>query len=164
MSEGSTLIRRDRIGIYAGSGWESKVPLLGADYGDIWLADDGQVGFFKTAWYGENWQTTLNEIHSVREVSRATALRCYQGMFPDRMIDISFSDKRLLLSFTGIIKFKTTADNLISHIPGVHHLGAAVVDLKSGWANRGTGPRAREAREFWWKTLTGRTVPLSGHN
>jgi hypothetical protein len=30
--------------------------------------------------------------------------------------------------------------------------------LKSGWDNRGTGERGRDARQAWWDLLTGATT------
>lgn len=150
------LIRSDRIGLYTRSGWEGKMPWLTPEYGDVWLTDTARVGFVKTKWWGTDWDTTLGEITDVSEVSRRTALRCYQGAFPDRLIAFTANDTRYIAFFTGIIKFQSTTEKVIAHIPGVHHAGALAVGLKSGWDNRGTADRGRAAREAWMDVLTRR--------
>jgi hypothetical protein len=152
-----SLVRSDRVGLYVRSGWEGKMPIWAPEYGDLWLTHTGRVGFTRVNWMGTNWETTLPEISDVREVSRATALRCYQGAIPRRLIEMTANNKRYIVFFTGIVKFRSKAENLIAHIPGVHHAGALAVELKSGWDNRGTGERGRDARQAWWDLLTSQT-------
>jgi hypothetical protein len=74
MDEEGTLVRIDRVGLFTRSGLEGKLPLIFAEYGDLWLKNDGKIGYFKTAWYGKNWQSTLSDVRDVREVNRLTAL------------------------------------------------------------------------------------------
>jgi hypothetical protein len=152
------LVRSDRVGLYVRSGWEGKLPIWAPEFGDLWLTDTGRVGFTRINWMGTSWETTLAEISDVAAVSRGTALRCYQGQIPNRLIDLTVNGKRYLVFFTGIVTFRSTAENLIAHIPGVHHAGAIAVGLKSGWDNRGTGERGRDARQAWWDLLTGATT------
>jgi hypothetical protein len=48
---------------------------------------------------------------------------------------------------------------MIGRIPGVHHAGAAVVAVKSGFDNRGAKQRALEARCMWLDLLNGTLSP-----
>jgi hypothetical protein len=67
---------------------------------------------------------------------------------------------RYLIMFTGIVEFRSTADNVISKVPGVHHAGAAIIDAKSVYKNRGSKDRAQAAREIWWKILNKEISPM----
>lgn len=147
-------IRCDRVALSKTNGWEGAIAWLGSsDYGDLWVTRSGRVGYSKTKWYNDDWATTLSEITDVRAVSRGTGLRYGQGAMPSRLLQFSAGSDTFIVRFTGLTSFLSTSEKLISHIPGVHHVGALIVDTKKAWENRGSGARAEEARQAWWDLL-----------
>jgi hypothetical protein len=153
------VLRSDRIGLYIRYGWEGKLPIWTPEYGDFWVTDAGELGFTRVSWTGTSWSSTLPDVTDVCEVSRRTSLRCSRGAAPDRLVDFCVEDRRYTAFFTGIVRFRSGIENVVAHIPGVHHAGAIAVGIKSGWDNRGTADRGREARRIWWGLLTGATQP-----
>ena len=157
------LVRTDRISIRSVTGIGGKswgFMLQGPDIGDLWLSKTGEIGFSKTSWYSSDWQTTVSDV-TVYDVSKGRSLKHGAGAFPERVIEISFESSRYLIMFTGIVEFRSTADNIMSKVPGVHHAGAAIIDAKSVYKNRGSKDRAQAAREFWWKILNKEISPMA---
>jgi len=157
------LVRSDRVTVrpVTGLGGKSWMFMIqGPDIGDLWLTQSGEMGFAKTSWYSSEWQAPVKDV-TVSEVSRDRALKHGAGGDPSRVIEIAFESSGYLINFTGITEFRSTADNLISKVPGsdVHHAGAAIIEAKSFYKNRGTKDRAKAAREIWWKILSKETSP-----
>jgi hypothetical protein len=153
------LVRCDRVNIRPITGLGAKswgFMLQGPNIGDLWLNQSGEMGFAKTSWYSSEWRVATKDV-TVYEVSRDRALKHGAGAYPWRVIEIAFEASRYLIYFTGITEFRSTADNLISKVPGVHHAGAAIIDAKSFYKNRGTKERAKAARDIWWKILNEET-------
>jgi len=158
------LIRSDRVGLYSLNGAYEKIvsriplPLLSARYGNLWLRQDGSVGYNKAKSYDENWTTHVRSM-TVEPVSLGQALHCYQGVSPKRLLAMTVDDRRYLVLFTGITHFLSSGETVIAHIPGVHHVGALAVGTKSAFQNRGGGKRAVEARNAWQSVVSGATAP-----
>jgi hypothetical protein len=155
------LVRCDRVNVRPVTGLGGKswgFMLQGPNIGDLWLTQSGEMGFAKTSWYSSEWRVPIKDV-TASEVSRDRALKHGAGAYPWRVIEIAFESGRYIVYFTGITEFRSTADNLISKIPGIHHAGAATMDAKSFYKNRGTRERAKAAREVWWKLLSKETSP-----
>lgn len=150
------LVRCDRVGLYNRYGPWLFMPLQGPTYGDLWLTRDGKLGFAGVGWSGDSWDMSLSDVSRVARVSLSIFPWCAQ-LWPSTSLEADFADKRRLVYFTGITRFMSKADRLISHIPGVHHAGAAVVGLKSMAQNRGSKDRAKDILETWLKILDGST-------
>jgi hypothetical protein len=154
-------VRDDRVGIYKlGVLAYVPMPLTSASYYDLWLTTDGIIGVDKVKSYQSDWPAkSIRDISEVREVGFREALTCYQGVMPSRMLHVRVHDQRYLILFTGITHFLSKSEKLIGHVPGVHHVGALLVEAKSNFNNRGSKARAIEARDVWFRVLTGQVNP-----
>lgn len=155
------IVRSDRVGLAKKGGWDGATAFLGCnDYGDLWLSNTGRLGYSKTKWYNKDWDASIADITDVREVSVGTGLRYGLGPIASRQLQFSVGSDTYIVYFTGIVAFKSTWENLVSHVPGVHHAGVFLIDAKKTWENRGSRARAEEARRFWWNTLRGQLDSL----
>jgi hypothetical protein len=163
-STSAQLVRSDRVGVYSLNGTYEKIisripfPLLAARYGDLWLRQDGSVGYNKVKSHDENWTTRIDGIVA-ETVSMGQALHCYQGMSPKRLLAMTVDGRRYLVLFTGITHFLSGTESVIAKVPGVHHAGALAVGVKAAFQNRGEGERAVEARKIWLSVLSGELSP-----
>jgi hypothetical protein len=151
----TNLVRSDRVGIRSRTGTGAKPwgwLVTSISYGDLWLAESGEMGFAKVKWYDQDWRTRVTDV-TAYEVPKEAAYRTGAGMYYDRSMEIAFGSSRYLVVFTGIVQFRSTADKLIAKVPGVHHAGAMIGEAKSLYKNRGTRQRAIEAMHSWQEIL-----------
>ena len=59
------------------------------------------------------------------------------------------------MTFLGIKIFLSKGDKWISRIPGIHGAGAAAIQTKSLYQNRGAKTRAEQALKDWLAILDG---------
>ena len=149
------LLRCDRIGLYDRYGVVRYFPLQGPSFGDLWLTSEGRVGYSPVGWTnGSSWDMPLSEIENASRVSSEIYLWCPQARV-STSLEADFSGKRRLIHFTGVTRFIGRGEALVSHIPGVHHAGAAIVEARSLIQNRGSKDRGQVALEAWLKILDG---------
>jgi hypothetical protein len=149
------LVRYDRIGLYDRYGIMRYFPLQGPSFGDLWLTFDGRIGYAPVGWTnGSAWDVPISDIENVSRVGSEILPWCPQAR-ASCSLEANFAGKRRLIHFTGIAKFMSKGESLISQIPGVHHVGAAIVGIKSDVENRGSKARGQAALEAWLKILDG---------
>ena len=149
------LVLCDRIGLYDRYGILHYFPLQGPSFGDLWLTSAGRMGYTPIGWTnGSAWDLPLSDVENVSRVGNEIYPWCAQAR-ASCSLEANFAGKRQLVHFTGITKFMSKGESLISHIPGVHHVGAAVVGVKSDVDNRGSKARGQAALEAWLKVLDG---------
>jgi hypothetical protein len=149
------LVLCDRIGLHDRYGMLRYFPLQGPSFGDLWLTSDGRVGYAPVGWTnGSAWDMPLSDVENVSRVGNEIYPWCAQAR-ASCSLEANFAGKRLLVHFTGITKFMSKGERLISSVPGVHHVGAAIMGVKSDVDNRGSKTRGQATLETWLKVLDG---------
>jgi hypothetical protein len=158
--DSETAKRTDRVALFR-QGWEAKVPFpAGGTWGDLTLDSNGIVSFSPVRRFAQPWVTPLSGITAVRPVSMAAAMRCYQAQAPKRLLDATIAGTRYFIFFSGVTRFLSGPEKLVSHVPGIHHAGALLVAVKSSVNNRGAKGRGIAARDMWFQILSGTmTIP-----